>query len=150
MANAPGFISTNNIYADGSNTGNVAGRTGANLVLNTQTEVPVGAAVLNTAGYYTKLEQMGSYTGILVKQCPEFARLFMPQGGWDEKVSCRIGAPGQCETDAPDFCIDGEDFKCPAGTVAQSTSAIPGSVLRTVALVPLALSVELLLPPRVP
>lgn len=88
------------------------------------TETPVGSSF-----YYTKMEQMGSYTGIVVKQCPEFARLFsgMPVGGWDEKVSCRIGEQGQCETDDPDYCMDGEDFKCPPGTIR--TGAAKGKSL---------------------
>ena len=117
MANAPGFISPNNIAADGNPTGNVPLRTGT-IVKNTMTEEPAGGAVGSTSHYYfTKLEQMGSYTGMVVKQCPEFARLFMDEGGWDEKVSCRIGAPGECELDDSDYCIDGEDFTCPPGTV---------------------------------
>ena len=38
LANAPGSISPNNIYADGTNTGNTPGRAGANIVKNTITE----------------------------------------------------------------------------------------------------------------
>jgi len=67
---------------------------------------------------------MGSYTGMIVKQCPEFSNLFMTEGGaWDEHVGCRIGEQGSvsCEKDDSDFCMDGEDFSCPAGTVRKAT-----------------------------
>ena len=57
--------------------------------------------------YYTKVEQMGSYTGMIAKQCPEFFNLFMTEKGtWDEHVGCHIGEQGSvsCEKDESDFC----------------------------------------------
>jgi hypothetical protein len=107
LAVAPGFISPNNLLADADNTGNLPGRAGAasTHVKNTITETPVYASF-----YYTKTEQMGAYTGTIVKMCPEFSRLFMATGGgWNEDVACRIGAPGanSCQDNDSDYCIDG-------------------------------------------
>lgn len=82
---------------------------------STPTDTLLQNTALTRANQYSQLNQLDDYTGISLKDCPEYTWSTMT-GGVNALVSCAVGERGMCSQPATaDFCHDGKDFKCPEG-----------------------------------
>jgi hypothetical protein len=83
------------------------------FISDVNVDQPTETAVPN--GYYTQLTQNEDYTGIVLKECPEFTEALMVEGGVNAYHTCHIKDLGSCKDSTSDYCNNGQDFMCPDG-----------------------------------
>lgn len=114
LPNAPGFVA--DMKADPT------------TAIKTMTSTPVNTNDDNN--YFLVMENDGDYgtTGLTLEQCPQHTNMFQDEanagysGAGSVQQACRIREAGNCRFDSSNYCIDGGEFMCPAGTSLSVTA----------------------------